>query len=337
MTWAAAHASFRPTPRLGAPDDAPGGRSKDCRGERFVAEVVAACGSCADDTPQRARTKGPARSTQGQAAGRRADAIRADFSEDEMYSVGDTVRRKTQPEAVGIVLSRYQDPITGQWIYRVQFGNRVLGLAETELELLPEHTSPWDDIREGVFGSAEAFRTRMTFERLRRPPSPIAASFGSAKAAFYPFQFKPLLKFLENPRKRLLIADDVGLGKTIEAGYIIRELRSRVSLERVLLVVPSRLRTKWQDEMERRFGERFDIVAGRQLYGLRQRMETRQELGRFSWIVSIESARAEGIIRFLDDLQPSIDVVVVDEAHRMRNSATHQHRLERLCRRAPNT
>ena len=244
------------------------------------------------------------------------------------FNVGDTVRRRSQPESVGVILRQgYLDEATGQWIYRVQFGNGTKGMADTELELLPEHTDAWDDIRARIFGDAEAFRALMTFERLRRPPSPIAASFGSAKAAFYPFQFKPLLKFLENPKKRLLIADDVGLGKTVEAGYIIRELRSRVSLDRVLLVVPSRLRTKWQNEMTRRFGERFEIVAGRDISTLREKMERHQQLDRFSWIVSIESARADRVIQFLDDLQPSIDVVVVDEAHRMRNSGTKQHQL----------
>ena len=244
------------------------------------------------------------------------------------FSVGAAVRRKSQPDAVGIIRSRgYLEEATGQWIYPVQFGNAVRGVAHTELELLPEHTDAWNDIRDGTFASAEAFRTLLTFERLRRPPSPIAASFGSAKAAFYPFQFKPLLKFLENPRKRLLIADDVGLGKTIEAGYIIRELKSRMSLERVLLVVPSRLRTKWKTEMERRFGERFEIVSGKEVAALRKSMETHGEVKRFSWIVSIESARARVVAQFLEDIQPPIDIVVVDEAHRMRNPETLQNRL----------
>lgn len=244
------------------------------------------------------------------------------------FSVGDTVRRKSQPDAVGVVRDRgYLEEASGDWIYRVQFGNAMRGVAHTEIELLPEHTSPWDDIKAGIFASAGAFRTLMTFERLRRPPSPIAASFGSAKAAFYPFQFKPLLKFLDNPRKRLLIADDVGLGKTIEAGYIIRELKSRMSLDRVLLVVPSRLRTKWKTEMERRFGERFDIVSGSSVAALRKNMETHGEVERFLWIVSIESARSDVVVEFLEDLQPPLDVVVVDEAHRMRNPETLQHRL----------
>lgn len=244
------------------------------------------------------------------------------------FHAGMPVRRRSQPDAVGVIRGKgYLQEATGDWIYRVQFGNATRGVAEAELEPLPVYTDAWDDIRAGIFAGAGAFRTLMTFERLRRPPSPIAASFGSAKAAFYPFQFKPLLKFLDNPRKRLLIADDVGLGKTIEAGYILRELKSRTILERILLVVPSRLRTKWQAEMDRRFGERFDIVGSKELIAWGERMETRRELSRFAWIVSIESARQPAVIEFLAEMQPDLDFVVVDEAHRMRNPQTLQHRL----------
>ncbi|MYB36284.1 MAG: hypothetical protein F4Y26_02605 [Gammaproteobacteria bacterium] len=245
----------------------------------------------------------------------------------QRFVIGTPVRRKAQPDAVGLIRdSGYLQEATGDWIYRVQFGNAMRGVPDSELEPLPEYADPWDDVRAGVFGGARAFRTLMTFERLRRPPSPIAASFGSAKAAFYPFQFKPLLKFLENPRKRLLIADDVGLGKTVEAGYIMRELKSQAAIDRVLLVVPSRLTKKWQAEMERRFGERFDIVRSQDLTRWFRQIENR-ELGRFAWIVSIESARRPEVVDFLADMRPSLDLVVVDEAHRMRNPQTSQHRL----------
>ena len=247
---------------------------------------------------------------------------------ESIFKVGDTVRRKAQPAVVGVVRDPgYPEEATGEWIYRVQFGTATRGVAESELEELPAYSDAWQDLRENVFGSAGDFQGLMTFERLRRPPSPIAASFGSAKAAFYPYQFKPLLKFLESPRQRLLIADDVGLGKTIEAGYILRELKSQAILDRVLLVVPSRLRTKWKHEMERRFGENFEIVAGSAFSKLQKRMEARGHVDRFSWIVSIESARRASVVKFLSESQPPIDLVVVDEAHRMRNPSADQHRL----------
>lgn len=245
-----------------------------------------------------------------------------------LFGVGDVIRRKSRPDAVGVIRDKgYLQEATGDWIYRVQFGNATRGVAENDLESLPTDSTPWDDIRENRLAGDSAFRSLMTFERLRRPPSPIAASFGSAKATFYPFQFKPLLKFLENPRKRLLIADDVGLGKTIEAGYIIRELKSRTSLDRMLLVVPSRLRTKWKDEMERRFCESFDVVSARDLLTWKLSLESNRGLNRFSWIISLESARNRDVIAFLGEVQPAFDIVVVDEAHRMRNPDTLQHRL----------
>ena len=238
------------------------------------------------------------------------------------------VRRKVQPDIVGVIRDDgYLEEATSNWIYRVQFGNATRGVSASELERLPEESVPWDDIRNGRFSGWRAFQNVLTFERLRRPPAQIAASFGSAKAAFYPFQFKPLLKFLENPNKRLLIADDVGLGKTIEAGYIIRELKARFHVERILIVTPSRLRTKWKGEMERRFGEQFEIVNGRRIASLRTQLQRSGELEGFAWIVSIESARSPDVLGFLNDIQPALDIVVVDEAHRMRNSDTMQHSL----------
>ena len=63
----------------------------------------------------------------------------------------------------------------------------------------------------------------------------------------------------------MLIADDVGLGKTIEAAYILRELDAHQAIERVLIVVPARLRSKWEKELRQRFGEQFKQVRGADL------------------------------------------------------------------------
>jgi superfamily II DNA or RNA helicase len=209
----------------------------------------------------------------------------------------------------------------------VQLGTALKGFDESDLEPLPLNADPWEDALRGVFAGSRAFRSRLTVKRLEKPPSRIVASFGSARAAFYPYQFKPLLKFLENPQQRLLIADDVGLGKTIEAGYILREMRARANLERVLVLVPSRLQSKWKSELHRRFDEQFDVVRRGDFLRLGERLQRGHEVEDFRWITSIEGLRDEAVIGVLNSFSPGFDLVIVDEAHRLRNPATLQYKL----------
>ncbi len=125
----------------------------------------------------------------------------------------------------------------------------------------------------------------------------------------------------------MLIADDVGLGKTIEAGYILRELQARQIVERVLILVPARLAPKWKREMRLRFEEHFDIVKGSDLARLAELLRQGREPEPFRWIVSYESARPEEIRLAFDETQPPINVFIADEAHRMRNSESLQHKM----------
>ncbi|PKN58788.1 MAG: hypothetical protein CVU56_03750 [Deltaproteobacteria bacterium HGW-Deltaproteobacteria-14] len=73
-------------------------------------------------------------------------------------------------------------------------------------------------------------------------------------------QIPPLSKALALPRANLFIADDVGLGKTIEAGLVLQELFLRQQVERVLIVAPAAITLQWRGEMEQRFGQRFEIM-----------------------------------------------------------------------------
>src|SRR6476646_9844858 len=87
----------------------------------------------------------------------------------------------------------------------------------------------------------------------------------SSKTDFYPHQFKPVLKFIESPVGRLLIADEVGLGKTIEATYIWKELQARHDARRLLVVCPAMLREKWRSDLRKRFNIIGDIVNAKDL------------------------------------------------------------------------
>jgi superfamily II DNA or RNA helicase len=74
-------------------------------------------------------------------------------------------------------------------------------------------------------------------------------------------QLTPLMKALELPRANLFIADDVGLGKTIEAGLVLQELLLRQQAHFVLVVCPASVCLQWQGEMQRRFGLRFEVMT----------------------------------------------------------------------------
>ncbi len=86
------------------------------------------------------------------------------------------------------------------------------------------------------------------------------------------FQLVPLLKALRMPRVSLLLADDVGLGKTIEAGLVLTELLLRRRVRRVLILCPASLRTQWQQEMKDKFSLTFDVVDRAETHALQKRL-----------------------------------------------------------------
>lgn len=249
------------------------------------------------------------------------------------FSKDEAVQRTNQPEVIGIVRDVRWDRQAESWNYSVQVGGQLRVLPEESLQPVTPVTSPWDGMAARSFSGARHFIFTLTYHRLRRPPTRIAYSFATSRTQFYPHQFTPLLKFLDHPGKRMLIADDVGLGKTIEAGYILRELRARQVVERVLVVVPARLAPKWKREFQMRFDESFDIVRRGDLLSLVDRVRQGRELDPFRWIISYENARPEEVRIALETTQPPIDVLIVDEAHRLRNPESLQHKVgAALCR-----
>jgi superfamily II DNA or RNA helicase len=100
---------------------------------------------------------------------------------------------------------------------------------------------------------------------------PLSAPFHGA-IQVEDYQLVPLLKALRMPRVSLLLADDVGLGKTIEAGLILTELLLRRRVRRVLIACPASLRLQWQQEMHDKFSMTFDIVDRSSTHALQRRL-----------------------------------------------------------------
>jgi SNF2-related domain/Helicase conserved C-terminal domain len=146
-------------------------------------------------------------------------------------------------------------------------------------------------------------------------------------------QLTPLIKALALPRCNLFIADDVGLGKTIEAGLVLQELQLRQRVEFVLIVCPASICLQWQREMERRFGQHFEIYDRE--FVLRRRQE--RGFGVIPWtthhrfIVSYHTLkRAEHREPLFQHLgkRLSKSLLVLDEAHTVAPSAPSQYALD---------
>lgn len=173
----------------------------------------------------------------------------------------------------------------------------------------------------------ERFAATLTRAKLREQLTDTVYSFRATKTIFRPYQFRPVMRLLDSGSLRLLIADEVGLGKTIEAGLVWTELDARKQANRVLVICPSMLVPKWRGEMEERFGYELRELDRTSLDELVDRVENDKLPGRYHAVVSLERLRVwEGLDR-LAELAPRFDLIVVDEAHAFRNAGTRSNAL----------
>ncbi|WP_299926138.1 helicase-related protein [uncultured Nocardioides sp.] len=179
-------------------------------------------------------------------------------------------------------------------------------------------------------GSAADISLTVTWTKLRNALTDTVYSYASSKTIFRPYQFVPVLKLLSSGTGRLLIADEVGLGKTIEAGLIWSELERRTPLDRVLVVCPASLRLKWKSEMGRRFDRDLALMSPGDLRDQAHAMAQGRD-ARFAGVVGIEALRRdEAALQALTDVHARFDLVIVDEAHALRNRGGKSYQLGQL-------
>lgn len=236
-----------------------------------------------------------------------------------LFNLGEMVHLRTRPAQQGAILqSEYRH---GGFQYRVFFDANNQGWYP-EISLMPVDETP-----RATDGSK--FLRDLLLIKLRSNLSDTLYSYRASRTNVEPYQFKPATKFFESPNQRLFIADEVGLGKTIEAGIIYLELKARSDdLKRVLVVCPSGLRYKWKDEMFNRFSEEFEVIENTSQFRERlNRYSQYPDAVRFNAIVSMETIRRKQIADLIDEVGLMLDLVIIDEAHHMRNSDTRTHRV----------
>ncbi len=249
------------------------------------------------------------------------------------YAPGDVVRLRANPSKSGAVISVM--PGEKETRYQVFLDGGKASYYESQL-------MPSDVKDESMtVASLNEFHARLTALQLLHPSISNLYSLHAARIELIPYQFRPVLKFIRSDRPRLLIADSVGVGKTIEAGLILRELQARRDIQRVLIVCPRPLITeeKWRREM-RRFDERFEHLDGPILRhcisetDLDGQWPQRYERAILPFslltdeILHGKGKRRKGLLQL--DPPPQFDLVIVDEAHHIRNTNTQRYEAVRF-------
>ncbi|MFO0824469.1 MAG: helicase-related protein [Gemmataceae bacterium] len=248
------------------------------------------------------------------------------------FKVGDLVSPKASP---GVLLPVLEVVAGGaERRYRVFENNAKATYYESQLQAPPAAS----DERRTL--TPRELHARLTSLHALSPSTANLFSFRSGRVHFLPHQYRPVLKLIRADRPRLLIADEVGVGKTIEAALILKELRARMDLSSVLVICPKALvaERKWANEMKR-FDEPFVALDGPKL---RECLQETHVDGQWpahyakailpfslfdSELLFGSNGKKRTKVKSLLTLDPppKFDLVIVDEAHHIRNASTYVH------------
>jgi ATP-dependent helicase HepA len=253
------------------------------------------------------------------------------------FERGQVVRLQSQPEKCGAVIDINQSGPEVQYTVLLDGKSRKFFASQ----LMADEQG----VDSGERLSADKCRALLTARYINHPGTSTLYSLNAARIDFIAYQFRPVLRFIRADRPRLLIADGVGVGKTIEAGLILRELQARQEINSVLIICPRPLITekKWQTEMKR-FDQNFEHFDGALLRhcisvcDLEGEWPENHRFGIVPYsilneqiISGTQKGKKTGKPCLLDlDPAPRFDLVIVDEAHRVSNSETNAHEAVRF-------
>jgi superfamily II DNA or RNA helicase len=228
------------------------------------------------------------------------------------FAVGHQVRHRITRE-VGTVRSAHE--LRGQSLYRVAFRDGTWDVEERDLVAI--HDDPFELLTNppATLYPYDGWLRREAFRLLDAYRNDPAAALSNSRVEPKPHQVSVLIRALEKPQARLILADEVGLGKTIEAGLVLKELRARGVLRRVLILTPASLITQWVWELRSKFNEPFVMHDTSYIRSLEQKYPESNPWAREpNVIASFQSARLDAE-RVAD---AEWDLVIFDEAHHAR-------------------
>ncbi len=242
------------------------------------------------------------------------------------FGKGDKVKNMITSD-VGYVIEVYP-PRRGRQLYKVKYDDRETDENSEHLQAEIDLTDPFERIKENFYDHYSDYLKGNTAFKIQSSNNSTISSLKASRTLFRPYQFKPLLKFLNSDNKRLLIADEVGLGKTIEAGHIMLEMKARGEFHNALVICPMSLKAKWATELSEKFG--LDFIEIDKKEHLIQELQYHN--GNVMAVVNYDKIRiTSDILRIIEEREIRFSIVVCDESHKLRNNTTKVYQgAERL-------
>ena len=221
-------------------------------------------------------------------------------------------------------------------------GQRLEVFWEREVDARVLGESTWDTVGQRGFDAPQVFGSYLNTLRWNGVTSTDPGLFQAPLRTgidVKPYQLEPLRKALRMPRVSLFIADDVGLGKTIEAGLILRELLLRQKVHRVVVIAPPSVVLQWQGEMQSRFGLGFAVMDRQYITEMRRQ----RGWGINPWATHTRFILSQALVRDEAYAGPLRDwlgdtgkqaLLILDEAHNAAPASGSQFAIDSKLTRA---
>lgn len=187
--------------------------------------------------------------------------------------------------------------------------------------------TPWGKLSKNEFNDYKNFTISSIINKVRNTSSNTISTLKASKTIFKPYQFIPLLKLLNSENKRIIVADEVGLGKTISAGHIILELAARGELNSLLVVCLNSIQEKWIDELQNKFNVRIDRFE--KIQDFKTALQNAQEHNdKIFGVINYDKFRQRKNIEYFENNAISFDLMIFDEVHTLRNDTNARKSLK---------
>lgn len=189
--------------------------------------------------------------------------------------------------------------------------------------------TPWERLSKNEFDDYRNFTISSIINKVRNTSANTISTLKASKTIFKPYQFIPLLKLLNSDNKRIIVADEVGLGKTISAGHIVLELAARGELNSLLVVCLNSIQEKWIDELQNKFNiriERFERIQDFKI----ALQNAKEHNDKIFGVINYDKFRQRKNIEYFENNAISFDLMIFDEVHTLRNDTNARRSLKSL-------